>query len=113
MPTPRPPAPARFTTIAQWGANRRLGSVPDTSQITMARHAFDALASIVDDHSSDLASPAPFMTVDVEETGQTWVYSVDSFLSNLARRAGDQSRVRACLARLAPPAPNDQPDARP
>ncbi len=103
--------PAQLTTLVDWGASRRRGSVPDTTQTTMARHAFDVLATIVDDPSADLSSPAPFMSVDVEPTGQTWVYPVDIFLTNLARRAGDQSRARECLERLAPPEPGDTPES--
>jgi hypothetical protein len=111
MPTADRPQPAHLTTVVEWGASRRRGSVSDTAQTTMARHAFDVLATVVDDPGTDLSSPAAFMTVDVEPTGQTWVYPVDVFLKNLARRAGDQSRARQCLERLAPPEPGDTSDA--
>ena len=35
--------------------------------------------------------PIQIGTIDVEATGQTWVYPVDVFLTNLSRRAGDQN----------------------
>jgi hypothetical protein len=110
MPRPGQPEPAHLATIVQWGANTRCGSIADRTQTAMARHAFEVLATIVDDPAADLTAPGQFMTVDVVPTGQTWVYPVDIFLTNLSRRAGDQSRVRQCLERLAPPEPDDSPD---
>ncbi len=113
MPRAGQPEPAHLATVVHWGANTRRGLVADRTQTTMARHAFEVLATIVDDPASDLTAPAQFMTVDVVPTGQTWVYPVDIFLTNLSRRAGDQSRARLCLDRLTPPEPHDSPDTPP
>jgi hypothetical protein len=100
--------PARLTTAIECGGNTRHGTVPDTTQTTMSRHAFDILAGIIDDPTTAVDSLGPFLSVDVEQTGQTWVYPIDIFLANLARRAGDQTRARACLARFTPAEPSDK-----